>query len=546
MKIRTVIRSKKSPVLLGNLLLLGLLSACAVGSPPPLDQEDMVKLAALDQEVMYSNQEPVRGPITLEEAEARAVKYNLKHRLALMKRALSENLTDVKYFSLLPQLMVEAGYQKRNKDNASSSESITTGEESLEASKSSERESRTAGLKMTWNILDFGLSYYQAKAHGNKALAAEERRRRVVSNIIRQTKAAYWAAISAERMRDEVAATLAQANSALKQSRETGRRRLMAPVVALRYQRDLLKMVRQLEQLDRDLAKAKAELGALMNLAPGTEYTLALPENAQEVPKLSFELADLESLSMVRRPELREESYLARNAVLETRMAMLRMFPNVSLFAGLNHDTNKYLVHDSWANAGMQVGWNLFKLFSIPAELRAGESREQVATLRRQALRMTVLSQVHVAWHQRQFSGHSFERAQELCDLQKAICQQMENATASKAGTALELIRTKVETLLAIRARDMSYAELVTSQDTIYQAVGLDSMPAEVRNLNVSGLATAIAKQNSQNELGHVYVPKVDFAYNADAQQDVTERPDIRLVIGRPWESLGSLQGNHP
>ncbi|MUM78525.1 TolC family protein [Pseudodesulfovibrio sp. F-1] len=565
--------------MLGVLLLSVLLSACAVSKPPALSHEDMITLAAADHATMFSSQEPILGPVTLEEAVARAIKYNLQHRQALMERALASNLTDIRHFNLLPKLTAEAGYRVRDNDDASSSESINTGRQSLEPSKSRERSGETAKLEMTWNILDFGLSYFEAKAHGNKTLAAEERRRRVVSDIIRQTRAAYWAAVSAERMRDEVAATLGQARQALEQSREAERRRLTTPVVALRYQRDLLNMMRQIEQLDNELAKAKAELASLMNLAPGTKYALVVPEGPMTEPKLSFELPSLESLAMVRRPELREQSYLARNAVLETQSAMLRMFPNATLFGGVNYDSNDFLVNNTWTSAGVQVGWNLFKLLSLPAERKAGENRERVAVLRRQALRMTVLSQVHIAWHQRHYAQKAFERARDLCELQTAIREQTEHAAASKSETRLELIRTRVETLLAVHARDMSYAEMMKAQDAVYQAAGLDSMPEEISDQSVAGLASAIAEQGRMNELGHVNAPFLNLAYVpagqanavADAQAgrsapavqaapaakapgvsgqavaqsgEAGRHPAIRLVVGRPWEDLGSLQGD--
>lgn len=559
------------PALLSAVLLLALLSACTVAQPPALTEDDMVKLANVDRMVMYSNQEPLAGPISMEEAIARAVKYNLQHRLALMERALADNLTELKHYSMLPKLAAEAGYRMRSNEDASSSESVRTGTQSLEPSRSRERRGSTADLEMTWNVLDFGLSYYEAKAHGNKALAAEERRRRVVGDIVRQTRAAYWAAVSAERMRADVAYTLVQANDALSKSQETGRRRLLAPVASLRYQRDLLNMVRQLEQLENELAKAKTQLASLMNLAPGTDFSLVMPSGDLMSPALSFSLTDLEALAMVRRPELREESYLARNAVIETRMSILRMFPNASLFGGVHYDSNKYLVNSNWASAGAQVSWNLFNLFSLPATLRTGESREQVAELRRQALRMTVLSQVHIAWHQRDYAKRTFDRADELCRLQLAIRQQTENAAASNAENMLELVRTRVETLLSMRARDLSYAEMLNAQDAVYQAAGLDSMPNEVADLSVSGLATAIAEQDRHNELGHAEVPKLAAAQmpepaaaplaqaaqpvvaadpakaEAAAAAPVHEAPRasaVRLISGRPWSSLGSLQGN--
>ena len=47
------------------------------------------------------------------------------------------------------------------------------------------------------------------------------------------------------------------------------------------------------------------------------------------------------------------------------------------------------------------------------------------------------------------------------------------NAVRSHAETRLEAVRTRVETLLAKRARDLSYAELLNAQDAIYQALAL-------------------------------------------------------------------------
>ena len=92
----------------------------------------------------------------------------------------------------------------------------------------------------------------------------------------------------------------------------------MKPLDALRYQRDLLNMVRQLETLEDELVKSKAKLATLMNLQPGTPFQLAVPStDAEAVPAVPYKLSDLEVLAMVRRPEIREESYLARNAVLE-------------------------------------------------------------------------------------------------------------------------------------------------------------------------------------------------------------------------------------
>jgi outer membrane protein TolC len=558
-----------------SLIALTILTGCAVTPPPQLSKQDLNALAQQDQHAMFAAQEPILAPISLDEAIARAIKYNLQHRLALMERALEDNLIDVQKYGMLPKLTARAGLRSRSNDYGSSSESLSSGSQSLEPSTSQERTGNNADLQLSWNVLDFGLSYFGAKAQGNKALAAEERRRRVVADIIRETRAAYWNAVTAERLQERVASTLAQARQTLDYARQTEQKRLVAPIVALRYQRDLLNMLRQTESLEHELAQAKTRLATLMNLAPGTHFSLAAPsEDSLSVPQLAYALQDLEALAMVRRPELREESYLARNAVLETRMSLLRLLPNASLFGGLNYESNKYLANQNWADAGVHVSWNLLNVLSWPATQRSGEARAQVTELRRQALRMTVLTQVHVAWLERARAQAAFSRAQELSRLQDAIQLQTENAARSNSETQLELVRARVETLLATRARDLSYAELVNAQDTIYQAAGIDPLPERIADESVAGLAQAVAQSNRLIERGHVeippFAPSSPIAIQSPSASMVTPvevdpatvrapaaapapvaataaapapalAPELRTVAGRRWEHLGSL-----
>jgi outer membrane protein TolC len=534
-----------------TMIAAAVLAGCAVTPPAALTQQELVLQNQTDRQAMFAAQEPIAQPLTLDQAIARAVKYNLQQRLALMERALEEDLVEVQNQGMLPKLTARAGLRTRNNDSASSSESIRTHSQSLEPSTSQERNGHTADLQLSWNVLDFGLSYFGAKAQGNKVLAAEERRRRVVADIIRQTRTAYWNAVTAERLKERVAQTLGQTQQALDVARQTEQRRLISPLAALRYQRDLLSMARQLEALNSDLMLAKSRLSALMNLAPDTPFQLADAGASLSVPSLPYQRADLESLSMINRPELREEGYLARNAVLETRMSLLRLLPNAALFSGLNYDSNKYAVNNSWADAGVQVSWNLLSVLSWSAVERSGKSREQLAEMRRQALRMTVLTQVNVAWLERQRAETAFQQASELSRLQDAIQRQTENAVKSSAETPLELVRARVETLLSEHARDVSYAELLNAQSTVYQAAGIDAMPERIADTSVASLAQGIAQTNLLIEQGKIEIPRFDTVMVASAlpQSDsvtaaavVPAAPlSLRKIAGSPWSSLGSV-----
>ena len=72
--------------------------------------------------------------------------------------------------------------------------SIVTGQETLSASTSEERSHLLGGADFSWNILDFGVSYYRARQQADQFLIAEERRRKVVQNLLQDVRAAYWRA----------------------------------------------------------------------------------------------------------------------------------------------------------------------------------------------------------------------------------------------------------------------------------------------------------------------------------------------------------------
>jgi outer membrane protein TolC len=492
-------------LLLSGTVLLGLAGCAMVPEAEPLDRQ--IQQAALDRAAMFAAQEPVTAPLTLEQAIARAVRYNLQHRLTLMERALEDRVADAGSLDMLPKLAARAGAKTRSNESSS----VSSG--SVVPSTSSDETTRTADLQLSWSVLDFGLNYYGAKAQANKILATEERRRRVVLSLVEQVRAAWWDAVTAQRLGVPVQTMLKEANEALEQSRQTEEQRLLPPLESLRYQKGLLEAVQQLEALASDLALAKAQLAALMNLAPGTEFTVAVPDDANLTrPAMTLSLDKLEAVAMVERPEIREELYLARNIALDTRMSILRLLPGATLFGGLNYDSNSHLVNNSWADAGVQVSWNLLNVLTLPRTLEVTEAREAVADTRRQALRMAVLAQVNVAWHRFNRADGLYQRFAELLDVESRIYAQTQSATASNAQSRLERIRAGAGAVLATRARDRAYAELRNAQGAIYQAAGLDPLPETLPDGDVDTLARAVSAAMAALDAGEVEIPNIDAA----------------------------------
>jgi len=106
-----LLSTTKLPVhVLGAALVL---AGCSV-TPVPLTLADHAERVDKDVSSLFADQEPVTGAITLEEAMARAIKYNLDHRLKVMENALASHQLTSANLSMLPNLTATAGYSGRN------------------------------------------------------------------------------------------------------------------------------------------------------------------------------------------------------------------------------------------------------------------------------------------------------------------------------------------------------------------------------------------------------------------------------------------------
>ncbi len=480
----------KSTAALG-LLLVGV-SACAVQTDP-ITLEENVAGARSDLAGMFAEQEPIAGPVGLYEAMARAVRYNLDSRLRAMEQALAQDQVEVAAFDLLPQIDGSVGVERRSNTNASSSESIRTGRESLEPSTSVEETRRVADVSAVWNVLDFGVSYYAARQASDRAKIAAERRRKVVHDIIQDVRSAYWRAVAAQRLLGRIDPLMQRVQRALADSARIERLRLQSPMEALSYQRSLLDTLRQLQTLRRDLTLAKTELAALMNMPPQQDFEVAIPAE-QDFTRIEVALApeEIELLALTYRPELREERYQRRITQAEARKALLRMLPGIELDTSLNYDSNAFLVNNSWAAYGARITWNLLNLLSGPARMEAAEAEEEVAEARRLAVSMAVLVQAHVAYINYRNAEQDYETAARLREIDLRMLDQLEAQGAAAATGDLPVIRGELELLLSDLRRDLAYAELNNASGAILLSIGADPLPAAVPDGSLDTLAGAI------------------------------------------------------
>ncbi|WP_052700569.1 TolC family protein [Methylocucumis oryzae] len=284
------------------------LTACSINPAPITEQENKARVAE-DSLKLQQEQEKVSGPITLHEAVARALKYNLDYRVELMHKTLAQEQLDISHYDMLPKFVGSLGVDARNNWSGASSRSLLSGRQSLEPSTSSDRDVFNAKLGLTWNIVDFGVSYFRAHQAGDKVMAREEEKRKVVNRIVQDVITAYWRTVSNERLKADMQALAGRIDVALAQSKQALTRKLLNPMGALTYQRELLSIQRELEQLQRTLALSKVQLAALMNIKPGEDFHLVVPERNAWTKNLTLPPDKMEQIALENRPEIRALVY---------------------------------------------------------------------------------------------------------------------------------------------------------------------------------------------------------------------------------------------
>ncbi len=522
-----------------GLMLVG----CSSLNPQALEDKAVRDRAAADRVKMFDQQEPITAPVTMDEAIARALKYNLDLRLKKMEVAVNAQLHDVAKYDMLPSVVVGAGYMDRNNYAGGASWSLQGPKGSAPASAtpsnggpystSSEMTRSLRSVEFSWNVLDFGVSYYRAKQRADEFLIAQERKRRVIQTTVHDVRFAYLRALGAQRLAGEAEQVMKQAEAAIEHSRAAEARGAIPVQTALAYQRSLMDALALLNVRRQELDFAKAELAALMS-APGAQFVLAdTPE--QTLQPLPTNLALLEDTALMNRPELREEDPKKRISADETRRQLMQAFPNLTFGIGKQYDSNSLLYNNDWVEGSARASWNLLRVLSAPAVTKAGERQQEMDDARRQALSMAIMTQTRIAALRYGLARSDLEVAQKSLEVDARVAAVAKSGVTSKTETELELVRATARAAVSKYQRAIAYANAQAAYARIQHSLGQDFDFGDIENQTVAELAGNVGKSLAQAEK---QLPTTLLA-NAGA------RPKVQLYLddvqsGKPL--LGGVQ----
>ena len=485
-------RSKLASFIISLVVFL-ITSGCAIQPKVVTETENKQRIAE-DMLALQKEHDPIQGPISLEEATARALKYNLELQVELTQKILAQKQLNLRHYDMLPKLVVDLHYDSRSNFSGARSRSLLTGRTTLEPSTSADRDIFSSALGLSWNILDFGVSYYRAQQAADNVLIQEEQKRSVVNKLIQEVRSAYWRAVSYQRLVSRMQRLKDKVRESIDQIDQMKEGRLNNPKINLSYKRDLYGIERELNLLQRNLLLAKSQLAALMNIKPGTEFALVIPERGLFTKTVNLEVEEMEQIALESRPELRELFYKKRANAKEVRAAILQMLPGIELGARYHYNSNSFLFNGDWLSLGSQLSWNLISLISAPARLEELNSKEKLLDVERLAASMAVLAQVHISLAQFDHFNEEYRTAFNFYQTQKRIVDQtrVEANMGKLSGQAL--VREELNTLLAEVRCDSIYAELENAYAGIYVSLGLDPIPDGLNTQDLAELTSLLVE----------------------------------------------------
>lgn len=456
-------------------------SACTV-TPKPLTTGSLTKFASNSLARVTAGQQPVTNAITLYEAMARALKYNLDFHVELYNEALASRQADLARLDTLPNLVASASYTGRSNDSGNLGSSVFP-----------DREKFQDDIALSWNILDFGLSKVRAEQAADEVLVAREQRRKIINRVIEDVRTAYWRAVSADRLVVGLRRLEGRTKRAMTNAEALQKDGQTSPLTSLTYQRELVEIQQRIQRLQKDLSLAKMQLAALMNIRPGEHFTLAQPARRATSTDLVMTGEEMVFAALENRPEIRDIQYKLRINSKEARKAFLQMLPSANLFATANFDSDNYLYNSNWVGWGAKATWNLLSVFKYPAQKRAIEAKDTVLDQRALAITMAIMTQVHVSRVRYRHSKKLYLTAAKHLKVQKSIVQQIRASHAEEQASEQTLIREEMNTLASQVSSDIAYADLQNAYANIYASMGIDPYADDLRHSHdIQGLAASL------------------------------------------------------
>ena len=492
-----------------NLLALsGLIVMSGCGAPTqPVDTFALMEKIEEDRAHIY---QPVTEaePLKIEDALARAIKYNLDTKVAELDELIAADDVTLQMLNALPSVTAKVQRHGRNNEGGSSSFSVLTGMESLQPSISQERFRTTAQLTTEWNLLDAGINLWRGKTANDQMLIAQERRRKVYQSVVQDTYIAYWRAAVAQSALPQIQNLVSDIDAQLKNIDQQISMGVVPIGDAQTSKAALLEKKTQLTRMQQGLKLADIELKTLISYPLKEELLLDLqgqnPLKAATLPDLQGDIENFERTALANRPEIREEILNKRISTRDIKLSLAETIPGLELLLTYNYDSNRFLVYNNWIDGIAGITATINKIITAPTRYKRAQNLDVLADKRRQALVAAVITQVHVARARYDSLATEYdEQTQTIAHAQK-ILKRAEDYNKTGLMSKAELLNTQIDSNIANINRAFAFADAQDAYGRFINTLGVDIWDEVNPDISIQDYATQIRKNLNQPGILHI------------------------------------------
>lgn len=443
-------------------LFVLVLNACSqqqVSTVPPAYYSDWDRAVRVDvdmQNMFVATPRKIQKPIDLYMAFALTLKYNYSRRLVTYEQAIIK--ASKSPVNKLPEIISQAGYVNIDEYSDVNSD-----------------------LKVAWNILDISSVYYQSQDVQFKSSLAFEQGRKVIHNLMQETRSLYWKTLTAQKLLptiDEMIEYLTlEVDELNAKGKELAHQGAALSTEDLLKKRKYMEAVKELSSQKREFETAEVRLASLMGFHPNTEYKLVGKEYGNfDLPQIKNQLSQLEWVALTNRPELRMRDLVTN---IEDVKIYVKEFKDPSM-KKYQQDPNYY--NRMWSKKAKEVGMDIFENVKKPQEA-------ELESLRRQRMTTLVLSQVYVSWARYVSAIEDYQISFEIATTSEDIAEDVTLKSGAKAEkSTLASARAIEDEVKAMKA----YINLQDSLGNLYATLGLDAIPYYMLDEQLSKIAVHI------------------------------------------------------
>lgn len=483
-----------------NLLALSgliLLSGCAIPAEP-VDSAVLLDTVEKDRTKIYESSSELPKTMNIEEALARAIKYNLDTKVAEMDELIASNDITLQMFNTLPSINAKIQRQGRSNEGGSSSFSVLTGVESLQPSISQEQYRNVHTLSTEWNLLDAGINLWRGKNTTDQMMIAQERRRKIYHSVVQDTYIAFWRAAVAQNALPKIDELLGKINFQIENINQQLKLGIVPMGDAQTKKTLLLEKQMQLGRIKNGLSLANLELKTLITYPLDQELTLDLkgqnPLEAGTLPKLSGKIENFELKALTSRPEVREEILNKRMSARDIKLSLLESIPGFELLLTYNYDSNKYLVYSNWVDSIAGITSSINKIITAPARYKRAQNIDLLSDKRRQALIAAIITQVHVAMAR--YDSLTAEYNQYTISVNNAqdVLKRAQDYNDTGLMSKAELLNVQIDSNIAAINKAFAYADAQDAYGRFINTLGIDLWEGNDPDISVQDYAIHIRK----------------------------------------------------